>query len=509
MDFSRIKTNAPKRNTFDLSHDRKFSAKMGALTPILCEEVVPGDSWRVNTEVMLRLAPLVAPVMSRINVFTHFFFVPSRILWDEFEDFVTGGVDGSSEPVLPYAAIQPGTTTDYIKAGSLMDYLGCGTSETAAPNTTNFNALPFRAYTQIWNDYYRDENLQSEIEFDKGSGAVDKTKICNLLYRAWEKDYFTSALPFTQKGGDVYLPLTGNAPVQISNDAETAQIWERQDGTAPLTGTTQISAGATLQSQSTNINLDPNGTLEADMSSVTSATIEELRRASRLQEWLEKNARGGSRYIEHNLAHFGVKSSDSRLQRPEFLGGGKSPIVISEVLQTSETGTDPQGNMAGHGISMGNSHSFNKYFEEHGYIIGIMSVMPRTSYQQGTRKMFLKDNRFDLFVPSFAQLGEQEVKQRELYEKFTANETTFGYQSRYVEYKSIPCSVHGDFKTTLTQWHQSRIFNSSPVLNETFIVSNPDDRIFAVQDGSDNLYCQVYNNIQAIRPMPLFNIPRL
>lgn len=508
--FNQVQFRKPKRNVFNLSHERKFSMKMGELTPIFCEEVIPGDSFKINSEVLLRMAPMLAPVMHRVNVFTHYFFVPNRIIWNDWEDFITGGEDGTSNPVLPY--VNTGGTQ--FKSGTLPDYLGCPTADSASVYTS-INALPFRAYQAIYNEYYRDQNVQDSVEFSKESGQESSANLFPIRKRCWEKDYFTSALPWTQRGGAVELPLLGDSQVNLVLPSSNQRI---VDGNGdPVTSVNALQTNAVTgtltgdKSVGLPAYLDPNGTLEADLSNVTGATISELRNAVKLQEWLEKNARGGSRYIEQILQHFGVRSSDSRLQRPEYLGGSKNPVVISEVLQTSESSTSPQANMAGHGVSAGNSPSFSRSFEEHGYIIGIISVLPKTCYQQGFRRHLLKDDKFQYFWPEFAHIGEQEVMNSELYHDYTAgvDKTAFGYQSRYSEYKYIPSSVHGDFKDSLNYWHMGRIFDSKPNLNASFVQSNPTQRIFAVTDDSAKLYAQVYNDVKAIRPIPRFSNPQL
>lgn len=508
--FSQTVGARPKSNAFNLSHERKFSMKMGDLVPILCEEIIPGDKWQCNTEVLMRLAPMVAPIMHRVNVFTHFFFVPNRIIWDDWEDFITGGEDGTEEPVMPYREFTSGWSS-YFGEGKLLDYLGF--SAEVPTSTVRINTLPLKAYQTIYNEYYRDQNIQTALTIDKTSGA-DTTSIVGLTAirkRAWEKDYFTSALPWTQRGGDVNLPLSGTAPVRT--EPENGVIYEVSGGGNPATGAVSLNASDELTDSASN-EIEPTN-LVADVDQVTLGTIEELRRATKLQQWLERNARGGSRYIEQILVHFGVLSSDARLQRPEFLGGGKTPIVISEVLQTSSTDLEtPQGNMAGHALAVGNSHKFTKKFEEHGYIIGIMSVLPKTAYQQGTRKHLFKDDKFDYFWPEFSQLGEQPVLQGELYDDYvTANRTgTFGYQSRYAEYKYIPSSVHGTFKGNQSFWHMGRIFDTAPQLNEEFIQADTTDineRAFAAGDTEDQLWVQVYHNIKAIRPIPKINNPSL
>nr|QJB19832.1 MAG: major capsid protein [Microvirus sp.] len=508
--FNTIKLKRPKSNLFDLSHEKKLSCNMGDLIPIMVQEVVPGDKFKVNTEMLMRFAPMIAPVMHRINVFTHYFFVPNRLVYSDWEEFITGGPDGKSEPTFPTLSVQEGSKSLFLK-GSLADYMGVPIPPTSGTITKalGFNALPFRAYVEIYNEYYRDQNLQTRLEYNK-TGTIDGGDWATLLTlrkRAWEKDYFTSALPWAQKSEEVLLPGT------IAYETGSASyLYDADDNElADTAGNLTVDANGKLNTPHEGGQvgrIETEGTLDV--------TINELRRATKLQEWLEKNARGGSRYIEQIFSHFGVKSSDARLQRPEYLGGGKSPVVISEVLQTSKTDTSPQGNMAGHGISVGNANGFNKYFEEHGFIIGIMSVLPRTSYQQGFPRQLHHHTKFDYYFPEFAHLGEQEIYDYELFVDYLNTSGTydplrvFGYTPRYAEYKFNHSTVHGDFKDNLAFWHEGRIFNGPPVLNEDFIKADPSHRIFAVTDPDvHKLYVQLYNDVKAKRPMPKFGTPQL
>jgi hypothetical protein len=512
--FSEVQFKKGKKTLFPMMHDRKFSMNMGELVPILCEEVIPGDTWRCKSEAIVRMAPMLAPIMHRLNIQTHFFFVPNRLVWDDWEDFITGGPTGTSNPVSPYIDFS-GAYGEWMKNGSLLDYLGGATRDIAPTVSARISALPFRAYSLIYNEYYRDQDLETEIVISKDSGnASANTDVLELRNRAWEKDLFTSARPFTQKGAEVQVPLIGDAPILFDRTAGTGRWVHDNTGDQLATGAATMvdNLGDTMiQSGGERGEYDPNGTLEADLSSATSTTIADLRNAARLQEHLEKNMRGGSRYIEQMLVHFNVVSDDARLQRPEYLGGGKVPMMISEVLQTSETATTAQGNLSGHGVSAGSSPYWKKFFKEHGYIIGIMSVMPKTSYYQGFRRYLLKDDKYDYFFRDFEHIGEQGIYPAELYHDYddTVNKGTFGYNMRYYEYKYIPSSVHGDFKNSLEYWHLGRKFASSPTLNKNFVLADPDDRIFAVQDGSDKLYCQVYNDVSAIRSMSRFSNPQL
>lgn len=509
--FKTVRARRPKRNVFDLSHERKMSMNMGNLVPILCQEVVPGDTFRLNSEVFMRFAPMAAPIMHRVNVYTHFFFVPNRLVYDDWERFITGGVDGQQLP--PFPTFELGDKVYDIGKGSLADYLGIPPIDSSNIRL-KASLLPFRAYTKIYNEYYRDQNLQPEIAINKSGvySSVDDAAFV-LRRRAWEKDYFTSALPWAQRGGNVMLPIQGTAPV-TSNAFPT--IFENDGSPQYSENVNYISSGNAggLQTSSGASLKIADGQLSADLSQATATTINELRRSIRLQEWLEKNARAGSRYIEQILSHFGVKSSDARLQRPEFLGGGKSPVVISEVLQTSSTDeTTPQGNMSGHGVAVGNTHSFKKYFEEHGYVIGIMSVLPRTAYQQGVPRHFLKQDKFDYYWPTFAHLGEQPIYNSELFLSVGTDEqnrTTFGYTPRYAEYKHALSTVHGDFRDNLSFWHMGRIFTTGPVLNSTFVQSDPTHGIFMVTDPEvHKLYVQIFHNMRAIRPMPQYGTPTI
>jgi len=507
--FNQIALKTAKRNVFDLSHERKFSMNIGDLVPMFVEEVVPGDTFKMNSEIFMRLAPLVAPIMHRVNVFTHFFFVPHRLVWDEWQDFITGGEDGQSAPVFPYMSVSS-ANQDTFGEGTLADYLGVNIAPPMV-NPVDISALPFRGYQLIYNEYYRDQNLEEPVSFSVASGYEEGTQTKQMRKRAWQKDYFTAALPWTQRGGEATIPL-GSVEPNYKNVSETVISADGgpQDGSFHgLSGNLTSTAGS-----------EPMRLENLNEMEVEPTTINELRKAVKLQEWLEKSARGGSRYIEQIFSHFGVKSSDSRLQRPEYLGGGTSPVSISEVLQTSATNSnagavDPsvQGNMAGHGMSVGRSNSFKRFFEEHGTIIGIVSVMPKSAYQQGLRKQFFKFDKFDYFWPSFAHLGEQPIENKEIYNDGSVNSAgTFGYVPRYAEYKYIPNTVHGSFKSTEIHWHMGRKFAQAPVLNNDFLKVSDElaqERIFADTSEVNKLYVQMYNKVRAIRPMPKFGIPSL
>lgn len=500
--FNKVQIRKPGSNLFDLSHEKKLSMNMGDLVPIYVEEVVPGDKFRLRTESLVRLAPLTAPMMHRVNVFTHFFFVPNRLVYQDWETFITGGEDGKQVPAFPTVRFEE---TYKPLAGQLPDYFGIPTvlpSETIV-NPLDVSALPFRGYATIWNEYYRDQNLQPKLAVTK-NGTCDSTEraiICAMRKRAWEKDYFTSALPWAQRGEEVQMPTD----IQYST---YANIYNQGPDHSPVgAGPVNTVAGSPgWLSNGTD-------TLKIENIESIGTTINDLRKAVRLQEWLEKNARAGSRYIEQILSHFGVRSSDARLQRPEYLGGGKSPVVISEVLSTFNSETVPGAEMYGHGISAGGNHAFSKYFEEHGYIIGIMSVLPKTAYQNGVEKTWTKFDKFDYYWPEFAQLGEQAVLNQEIFKNYTGSndaKDTFGYQSRYSEYKWKNSTVHGDFKTTLDHWHMGRVFSATPGLNSAFVTSDPTHRVFADTVTTDHkLFVQIYNDVKAIRPMPIFGTPTL
>lgn len=502
----------PKSNVFDLSHDVKLSCNMGELIPIMATDVVPGDRFSIQNEHMVRFSPLVSPVMHRINTTTHYWFVPYRLLWPGWEDFITNTPTEGVLPAVPTLQCTSNSLNPNAAFTALDDYLGIpqpGPEGVPPQNgTLTFTAFAHAAYQCIVNEYYRDQNLQSEIDYKLIDGDnTANTALRQLRNRCWEHDYFTSALPFAQKGQPVQIPVNQNfedVKVKFADNTIGADnVWSSTVGGA---------ATQTITEQGVPDNPDVvGGELYAETSTLTpeQTTINDLRRAFRLQEWLEKMARGGSRYIEQILAHFGVRSSDARLQRPEYIAGSKSPVVISEVLNTTGTEDAPQGSMAGHGIGVAAGNNGSYYAEEHGIIIGIMSVMPRTAYQQGVKRMFLKFNDpFEYFWPSFANIGEQEVQNQEVF-AYTANSAgTFGYVPRYAEYKFENNRVAGEFRTSLDFWHMGRIFETTPALNGEFVEADPTRRVFAVTDPTvQTLYCHILNKVRAVRPMPKFGTP--
>lgn len=553
--FNSIRMKRPRRNAFNLSYESKLTLNMGELVPIMCMPVVPGDKFRVKTESLVRLAPLVAPMMHRVNVFTHYFFVPNRLVWNQWEDFITKGVDGEDVPIFPKITLGQSTAAfvlnqGYFNDSSLWDYLGLPSiksigatkgrspspNSVAVPDQFQVSALPFRAYQMIYNEYYRDQNLTDEIAISLDSGNIsDQNSLVDLLSirrRAWEKDYFTSALPWLQRGPEVTVPVQGaggSMDVVYERQASARQLWKDSSGRDFENGTAYdsvysvldperldeavlIATGAGGAANNRSPELDPNGTLKVNVNEM-GININDLRTSNALQRWFERNARGGSRYIEQILSHFGVRSSDARLQRPQFLGGGRMPISVSEVLQTSSTDeTSPQANMAGHGISAGINNGFKHYFEEHGYIIGIMSIIPRSGYQQGVPRDFTKFDNMDFYFPEFAHLSEQEIKNQELFvtNDNSYNEGTFGYTPRYAEYKYHQSEAHGDFRGNLSFWHLNRIFEDQPNLNTTFVECNPSNRVFATSETADDkFWVQMYQDVRALRLMPKYGTPML
>lgn len=510
----------------------KGTTDLGRLTPVFCERVLPSDDLKISLEAQVRMAPLDAPIMEQLNCDFHAFFVPERLLWEDFEEFITTGANGNLQPVKPFVHPQvPETSTNYLGVSSLADYLDFpiydGSTTVPSNVVVNMDAGPFLAYQMIWQEYFRDENLTEPLfEFPFASGSVPTgdvhRNLLTLRYRCWSKDYFTSALTSAQLGEDVGVPIAGgNAPVVLVNSANSPR-WHTQAGTTKAGALQSSSTGSTIVSPSTgdplnNVQFDPNGTLEANLSGASAVSINNLRLAVSVQQWRERMITGGTRYKEQLYSMFGVISPDARLQRPEYLGKLNMKLQIGEVFQTSQTtDTSPQGEMSGRSNTYGNGFLFKKYnFKEHGFVIILMSIKPRATYQQGLPRKWQKNDWDDYAWPLLSNLGEQEIKNSELFYAFggTDNDNTFGYQSRYAEYKFLNSTVHGDFKTSLSFWHLGRIFNSRPGLNSDFITVMPKDadRIFPVYTGSDNFkdrfWYQILFDVRWNRPLPKFARP--
>lgn len=506
-----------KRSKFSLSHYRLFSGRMGYMIPIGITECLPGDTFQQATSVFLRCSPLVTPVMHPVHVTVHHWFIPTRLLWDEWEDFITGGPDGMNVSIMPTikAPAEGGFTI-----GSLADYLCI---PTAIPGL-EFSALPFRAYALLYNECYRDQDLEDPLVLSLESGE-DTTTNTELQRCDWARDYFTTARPWPQKGPAVSVPVNLTTAGEPKISATTTisgngkPVFTASSGNVP--GNLEMGTGSAVLLSDTTANHSTlrwsNPALKAstviDFQSgnpeLGSVDINQLREAFALQRFEEHRALYGSRYVEY-LRYLGVKSSDARLQRPEYLGGSRQTIQFSEVLQTAPGGDDPVGALKGHGIGAMRTNRYRRFFEEHGYVITIMMVRPISVYMQGLSRMWNRRVREDYYQRELQHIGQQEILTKELYagnaEGPTADDVIFGYQNRYDEYRWHESYVSGEFRTILNSWHMARDFANKPTLNADFINAVPTTRIFAAQQN-DTLYCMANHSIQARRLMSKYGNP--
>lgn len=506
--FARVPKAEIPRSTFDRSHGHKTTFDAGYLIPILLDEGLPGDTFKVDMTGFARLATPIFPLMDNMYMDTHFFAVPIRLVWDNWAKFNGEQTD-------------PGDSTDYtipqmpetaVVSGSLSDYMGI---PIGLGGSIDHSALFHRAYNLIWNTWFRDQNLQDSVVVDRDDGPDDPADYV-LLRRGKRHDYFTSALPWPQKGDSVSVPLGSTAPVISTGDG----IPTFQSGAGAIVALKQTS-GVTNTDWDSNPGVTGNAEwqetkLVADLTGATASTINQLRQSFQIQKMLERDARGGTRYTEIVRAHFGVTSPDARLQRPEYLGGGSTPVNITAIPQTSSTDvTSPQGNLSAVGVALASGHGFTTSFTEHVLIIGLISVRADLTYQQGLNRMWSRLTRFDFYWPALSHIGEQSIPRREIY--MTSNgvddATIFGYQERHAEYRYKPSMITGLFRSfaagTLDSWHLSQNFGSAPVLDNDFIVENPPiDRVIAVPTEPHFLF-DSYFKMHCARPMPVFGVPGL
>lgn len=608
--FDSVKIDTPNRSAFDLSYENRLTLSMGKLVPTFCKEVLPNDDVNLSSNYFARFAPLVAPVMQKIDLMTYNFFVPNRIIWSDWESFISPGAGNVTmanqpnfvAPQMPYFTgkflyeqiqtfFELGTSLG-LKADvynwfnvsvfpvlRLLDYLGYPfsvsdikvtynadsnelyyTTPVWDTNETKISALPIMAFFKVYDDYVRDQNLEEPYNVVVGSDwfTSDNELIffrldennnfpgfsLGLVTKCWEKDYFTSALTDPQRGATVYLPLGDSAPITIkegtsslqlgattsggittqstsSDTTITASFMKTANGTWTLVSGNTLQQPASVTSKQVYANRDQLETLAnnmvVDLSKASSITIETLRAAYSLQEFMEKFARTGARYCESMLAHFGQAIEDARLDRPEFLGGNRNPVSISDVMQNAPTfdgseQTSAVGDYAGKAITSGNNY-FDYHVSEHGWIIQLVCVLPRTSYSQGLGRQFTRMTYLDYAWPEFAHLGEQEILNQELYyaagSASLPQDGVFGYTPRYADYKYSADEVHGEFKTSLNYWTLSRQFNSQPTLSKDFVHCQPRTDIFAVTDENlaDNVYLDVWHDYKVLRCLPMFGTP--
>lgn len=537
--FNRVKQRKVVRSRFNLSHGYKMTGNSGLLYPCLAIPTVPGDVFDLATGIELRSMPLVAPMMHHINLDVRYFYVPNRLVWDNFQEFLMGIKVAGNEHIHPFVKSDEDDYSDMGAIGTLSDYLGI-----PRQCAERVDALPFRAYNLIWNEYFRDQNLQQPVDVDKSDGGEFISHF-NLLRCCWKKDYFSSALPWTQSGDEVTMnSLVTVTPQDWSGDPLGPSWFDMSEGpdsallpsnqSMPLVGigngaslTGNIAPGYVMGYLGNNANvssaskaylgLDPNGSLSSSVS------LLELRRAAAVQRFLERSALvGSSRYADWIRGMFGVSIGDASLQRPLYLGGGTAGVNISPVEQNSSTVTNsPQGNLAGKGYLLNGFRTNRKWaFAEHGWIIGLAFIRPEAVYSQGLERKFIRDNRFSYYMPGFENIGEQEILNCEVNcipgnvaQAAIYNRRTFGYQSRYSDLKWMPSTIHGEFKTTLKHWVQPRVLgdpypsNVNPIpLNSDFVECWPEeDNNFAVSSKLAHHYLMnMHHFVTAYRPLQYF-----
>jgi len=496
------------RSKFDCQSTHKTTFDAGYLVPVYVDEVLPGDTFNLNMTAFARLATPLYPIMDNLHLESFFFFVPNRLIWDNWQKFM--GQQTNPGDSISYVIPQQVSPANGYAIGSLQDYMGLPTvGQVTATKTVSHCAFWPRAYNLIYNEWFRDENLQNSVVVDKGDGPDTVTNY-TLLRRGKRKDYFTSALPWPQKGDAVTLPLGTTAPVNsgqplaggyyiTNNNSAATQVYARSSGGTDLVGSE----------------------LYADLSSATAATINQLRQSFQIQKLLERDARGGTRYTEIIRSHFGVISPDARLQRPEYLGGGTTSININPIAQTSGTNasgtTTPLGTLASMGTGLAHNHGFTQSFVEHGVILGIVAVRADLTYQQGLQKMWSRSTRYDFYFPAFATLGEQAVLNKEIYVTGDTTDTdVFGYQERWAEYRYYPSRISSLFRSTaagtIDGWHLAQKFTAVPTLNTTFIQDTPPvSRTLAVgasANGQQFIFDSFFD-VKKARPMPMYSVPGL